>query len=131
MDREKDIDNILKSIKTQKQWDNEKKEYSDLLYEKYKEHLEDYIVVKNKKEYNMLKLGGYIRYINNMDEFKWGGILLKKIKINDIDYMILGNSNMDRYKISYHMNTIFYKKHMTASDKTRKLFISYMDKYEE
>ena len=35
-----------------------------------------------------MDLGGYIRYVDSNNEIKWGGILLKKIKTNNIDYMI-------------------------------------------
>jgi len=75
-----------------------------------------------------MDLGGYIRYVDSDNEIKWGGILLKKIKKNNIDYMIIANSQMKCITVSFYRNTIFYKKHITASDKNRKLFISYLDK---
>ena len=78
---------------------------------------------------NSLKKGGYIRYINLNEELKWGGILLKKYKFDDINMMLLCNSNSKNFSISFEKNYIFYKKHTTQADKTRKLFLSYLDKY--
>lgn len=131
MNREKEIALFLDNIKTQEDWETDKQKYIDNITLQYSNYLEDYKIVKDKNEYNMLKLGGYIRYIDSMDKLKWGGILIKKIKTNDIDYMILGNTNMKRITVSFYRNTIYYKMHATASDKTKKLFISYLDKYNE
>ena len=123
-----ELDDILRTMKTQKEWDADKRKYIESIELKYKGELEDYIPIYDKKSYNFIKIGGYVRYVNSMDEIKWGGILLKKFKENDIDYMILSNSNNKFIKVSFYRNTIFYKKHTTASDKNRKLFISYLDK---
>ena len=88
MNREKEIASFLDNIKTQEDWETDKQKYIDNITLQYSNYLEDYKIVKDKNEYNMLKLGGYIRYIDSMDKLKWGGILIKKIKTNDIDYMI-------------------------------------------
>ena len=129
--REKEIELFLDKIKTQKEWEKDKKIYIEEVTSLYSKYLEDYNIIKDINDYNMIKLGGYIRYVDSMKILKWGGILIKKIKVNDIDYMILGNTNMDRIKVSLYKNTVFYKNHATASDKTKKLFISYLDKYNE
>ena len=129
--REKDIVNIINSIKTQKQWEDEKNDYIDKMYKKYSKELEDYNVITNNKQYDNMELGGYVRYIDGDDELKWGGILLKKYKKNDFNYMILANSKMQRINISYNRNTCFYKKHKTASDNRRQFFMSYLDKIPE
>jgi len=126
-DRETQINNILNNFKSQKEWELEKMKHIDNMQKKYKEYLEDYNLVQNKEEYDMCKLGGYIRYIDNNDIMKWGGILIKKIQLHDIDYMVVLNSQKQSCKVSFNKNIIFYKKHMTANDKTRKLFISYLD----
>ena len=128
IDRKTQIKDFLKTIKTQKEWNTDKKIYVENMIKRYETELEDYMYVGNVNEYDNIKLGGYIRYIDMDDNIHWGGILLKKIKTNDIDYMILCNSSMYRFKIAFYRNTIFYKKHTTSSDKTRKLFISYLDK---
>ena len=127
-DRKKNIESFLNNIITQEEWDNNKDKYIEMIETKYSNYLEDYRVIKNIEDYNNIMVGGYIRYVNSNDELKWGGILLKKVKTNDIDYMIICNSNKNVLKICFYKNTIFYKKHTTASDKTRKLFISYLDK---
>jgi len=129
--RETDIVNIINSIKTQKQWEDEKNDYIDKMYKKYSKELEDYNVITNNKQYDNMELGGYVRYIDGDDELKWGGILLKKYKKNDFNYMILANSKMQRINISYNRNTCFYKKHKTASDNRRQFFMSYLDKIPE
>jgi hypothetical protein len=125
--REKKLDNFLDNYKTQKDWNIEKDDHIQNMIFKYKEYLEDYTIVKDKKDYNNIKVGGYVRFIDCNNNMKWGGILLKKIINNDIDYMIIANTENKKLQVSFYRNTIFYKKHTTASDKTRKLFISYLD----
>ena len=71
------------------------------------------------------------RYFNFNDELKWGGILAKKYNFNDINMMCLLNSFYKKNTISFEKNYVFYKKHTTQADKTRKLFLSYLDKYKE
>lgn len=126
--REKNINNIIDSIKTQKQWEDEKQNYIDKMYKLYSKELEEYNFISNDTEYNNMELGGYIRYISGDDILKWGGILLKKYKKYNFNYMILANSNMQRINVSYNRNTCFYKKHKTAADNRRQLFMSYLDK---
>lgn len=126
--REKNINNIIDSIKTQKQWEDEKQNYIDKMYKLYSKELEEYNFISNDTEYNNMELGGYIRYISGDDILKWGGILLKKYKKYNFNYMILANSNMQRINVSYNHNTCFYKKHKTAADNRRQLFMSYLDK---
>ena len=46
-----------------------------------------------------------------------------------MDLMVLCNSGCNRFVVSFQKNYIFYKNHQTASDKTRKLFMSALDKY--
>ena len=128
MNREKQIDMILSTMKSQKEWIQERNDNIDHLTIVYKAELEDYRPIFDQYDYDNMDLGGYIRYVDSDNEIKWGGILLKKIKKNNIDYMIIANSQMKCITVSFYRNTIFYKKHITASDKNRKLFISYLDK---
>jgi len=127
-DREKNINNLLNNIKTQEEWEYDRDIRTKKLNEKYKKYLEDYKLVKDIDEFNKIKVGGYIRYIDSDDNIKWGGFLLKKYNNNNIDYMIIANSNRKILTVSLYKNLIFYKPHLTSSDKTRKLFISYLDK---
>lgn len=126
--RESKLDLFLNNIKTQKEWEIDKNKYIKKITNLYSTYLEDYTIVKNKNEYDMIKLGGYIRYVDSMEKLKWGGILIKKITHNNIDYMILANTNKYRIIVAFYKNTIYYKNHTTASDKTKKIFISYLDK---
>ena len=116
-----EFDNLLKA---------EAKKRSVEWFKKIKRK-EDYTFVKNEEEYNNIKKGGYIRYFNLNDEIRWGGILLKKYKYEEMNMMILGNSSFKRLIECFDKNTVFNKKHTTQADKTRKLFLSYLDKYDE
>jgi hypothetical protein len=126
--REIEIENLVNSIETQEQYEKKINRKLELFFSKYKEELEDYMYIKNENEYNNLKKGGYIRYIDFNENLRWGGILLKKYDFNSINMMLLCNSSAKTFKISFENNYIFYKKHTTQSDKTRKLFLSYLDK---
>ena len=130
MNRENQIEQILSTMKTQEKWIEERNNNIDKLMIVYRAELEEYRPIFDSYDYNNMDVGGYIRYVDSNNEIKWGGILLKKIKKNNIDYMIVANSQMKCITVSFYRNTIFYKKHTTASDKNRKLFISYLDKME-
>jgi hypothetical protein len=130
-DREKQIDNFLKQIESQEEYEENIKKKINKFYKNYTDELEDYEYIKDLKTFNKIKQGGYIRYFNLNDELKWGGILIKKIKQNDMDLMVLSNTNCKRFVVSFQKNYIFYKNHQTASDKTRKLFMSALEKYTE
>jgi hypothetical protein len=124
--RELKIDQFVNQLGTQEEWEYDMNKKIKKLYEKYSEELEDYIFIKNKKEYNQISNGGYVRYFNLNNELRWGGILLRKDKNKEIDIMILCNSSYKRFIVSFDKNIIFYKKHTTQADKTRKLFLSYL-----
>lgn len=129
--RERSIEQFLDSIITQDEWDKKLQKKINYFYDKYTSELEDYIYIENLDQYNDLNIGGYIRYFNYNDELRWGGFLAKKYNFNDMNMMVLLNSSFKKNTISFEKNYIFYKKHTTQSDKTRKLFISYLDKYKE
>jgi len=122
-DRIKNINNFIDSIISQEEWDNEYNKRIDFLINKYIKQLEkfNYIV---KDEIGSLKMGGYVKYINNMDELIWAGVLYK-IDSNYI-YTIKDNEII---KINKFKNIIFYKNHITQQDKTRDIFITSLDKY--
>ena len=127
--REIQLDYFLNQIESEEEYNNNRNSKVELLKKKYINELEDYQFIYNIKEYNSIKQGGYIRYFNLNEELKWGGILIKKIKNNNMELMILCNSGCNRFVVSLQKNFIFYKPHQTASDKTRKLFMSALDKY--
>ena len=127
--REKQIDLFLKQLETQEEYEDKVNRKVKSFFKEYSEELEDYNYISNIEEYNKIKKGGYVRYFNLNDEIKWGGILIKKTKNNDMDLMVLCNSTCNRFVVSFQKNYIFYKPHQTASDKTRKLFLSALDKY--
>jgi hypothetical protein len=127
--RELKIDNFLKQLESQEEWNIKRKNKVKQFYKLYSKELEDYIFIKNIQIYNQIEVGGYIRYINLNHELKWGGILIKKIVQNDMELMILSNSASDRIIVSFQKNYIFYKKHTTNNDKVRKLFLSVLEKY--
>lgn len=127
--REKQIDSFLSQLETQEEYEYNKKLKVEIFKSKYNDELEDYVYIKNVEDYNKIQKGGYVRYFNLNDELKWGGILIKKIKNNNTDLMVLCNSSCNRFVVSFQKNYIFYKKHQTASDKTRKIFMSALEKY--
>ena len=127
--REKQIDLFLSQIESQKEYEYNIELKIEELKKNIKMNLEDYQFIKDLKQYEKIQNGGYIRYFNLNDELKWGGILIKKINNNDMDLMVLCNSGCNRFVVSFQKNHIFYKPHQTASDKTRKLFLSALDKY--
>jgi len=127
--REKQLELFLNQIDSQEKYEYDRDLKVTQLKKNYNNELEDYNFIKDINEFNNIDKGGYIRYFNLNDEFKWGGILIKKIKNNEMDLMVLCNSGCNRFVVSFQKNYIFYKKHQTASDKTRKLFMSALDKY--
>jgi hypothetical protein len=129
--REKQIESFLSQLESQEEYEFDIKNKVNEFKNKYKDELEDYTFIKDIEEYNKIQKGGYVRYFNLNEEIKWGGILIKKIQNNDMDLMVLCNSGCNRFVVSFQKNYIFYKSHQTASDKTRKLFMSALEKYTE
>lgn len=124
-----DIENFLNNIETQHEYELKNKKIIEKYFKKYSEYLEDYKYVKNIDEFNKLPYGGYIRYVDLDENLKWGGIFLKKYKYKDMTMLLLSNSLSKTFSISFDKNCIFYKKHTSQSDKTRKLFLSYLNEY--
>jgi hypothetical protein len=131
-DREKEISKFVDSIITQEEWVKNKKKHINYLKKKFTKELEKYTFVKSTSELKKLKLGGYIRYFNINDELKWGGILCNinydNVSMNHI--IVVKNITEGHnafYNICFEKNIIFYRNHMTTEDKTRELFISYLD----
>jgi hypothetical protein len=126
--RELDIDSFLNQLGTQEEYEYKNNIKINNLYKKYSEELEDYNYIKNIEDFNNIKTGGYIRYFDLNDNLRWGGIYLKKYNYKEFNMMLLCNSNSQAFNISFEKNTVFYKNHTTQSDKTRKLFLSYLNK---
>ena len=131
-DREKEISKFVDSIITQKEWVKNKTKHINYLKKKFTKELEKYTFVKSINELKKLKFGGYIRYVNMNDELKWGGILCNinydNISMNHI--IVIKKITEERtiyYNICFEKNIIFYRNYMTTEDKTRELFISYLD----
>lgn len=128
-EREKNIDNFINQLGSQDEWKNKINKKIKEFRTKYKKELEDYTYVYDTSNLYQLKVGGYIRYFNFNDEFRWGGILIKVYRDNkrDRDLMIIRNKNYNRYIVSFNNNYVFYKNHKTQSDNYRKLFLSFLD----
>ena len=47
-----------------------------------------------------------------------------------MNMMCLLNSSYKKNTISFEKNYVFYKKHTTQADKNKKIFLSYLDKYD-
>ena len=94
------------------------------LQEKYEIELKDYIYI-HPSNVNIIKKGGYIRYINIDEEIKWGGAVINIININNLSKLIiqLKNTNDKFWKIKFNKYYVFYKNHVTYRDTFKNLFI--------
>lgn len=119
-DRLKDIDNFVNNFFPN---NNETPEEKANNYIKEFTDLKDFKFIRTIEDFNNLKLSNRIRYVNNKNEFRWGGILIKKIKKNDNRYLILANSEMKYFTISYDRNYIFKKKIKKRNDSLRDIFL--------
>ena len=131
--RLKEIDNLINSIKTEDEYNNEIKEKLDEYKNKFKEELDGYVEILSLEDLYSLKLAGYIRYVNLKGEIRYGGILIKVFKteseddFNKKNLLLLKNSHGKRYSISWEKNYIFYKQQTKKGDNLRNLFISLLD----
>ena len=83
--------------------------YIDVLINKYKVELEDYIYIKNVIDFSLLLPKGSIKYINKYDlELRYGGLLIKIYNKNNKWYCIVKKYNNKRYNVSFENNYIFY-----------------------
>ena len=87
------------------------------------DNLKEFKYIRTIEDFNKLKLGCRIRYVNNKEEFRWGGLLIKKIKKKEGRYLILANSEMKYFQISYDINYIFTKKVKKRNDNLRDIFL--------
>ena len=128
-DRLNDINNIVNSIKTQKNFNKDLENKADEYKKKYPDLLNKYQLIKSKKYLEKCKNGGYIRYIKKNGEIRYGGILLKVFKPpnSDITMLLLQNKNNNKWSITWERNIIFYKDQVKKGDNLRNLFISLLD----
>jgi hypothetical protein len=131
-DREKAISKFVDSIITQEEWVKNKKKHINYLKKKFTNELNKYTFINSINELKKLKLGGYIRYVNINDELKWGGALCKinydHTSMNNIIVISnINDGNKTYYNVCFEKNFFFYRNHITREDKTRELFVSYLD----
>jgi hypothetical protein len=126
--REKQNNLFIDNILTQDDWYKNKMTYIENLSKKYINELNSYICIENVDELDNIKIGGYIKYVTFNGELKWGGKLIKKLKLGNLNYLLISNSSNNLFKICFEKNYIFYKKHTTSADKMREIFISHLDK---
>jgi len=122
-DRIKNINKLIDEIISDKDWNNDFNIRFNFLIDKYKKQLDTFNFII-KDEIKLLKLGGYIKYINTNDDLIWAGVLYK---IDNRYLYTIKNNNI--IKINTINNLIFYKKHVTSEDKRRDIFISSLNKY--
>ena len=81
----------------------------NILINKYKVELEDYIYIKNVIDFSLLLPKGSIKYINKYDlDLRYGGLLIKTYNKNNKWYGIVKKYNNKRYNVSFENNYIFY-----------------------
>ena len=127
--RLKDIENLVDQVKSQEKWQSEMNKKIYKWKSDYEKELEDYEFIESEEELKRTaKKGGYVRYFNANDELRYGGFLVNIFQDNEITKITLMNTMGKRWAISWTRNYIFYKKHTTANDKLRKIFISLLEK---
>lgn len=101
----------------------DEEDYINIIFQKFSNLLVDYTYIS--EDYDNLKLGGYVRYINLNEELRFGGILIAKENEEDIfnTRLVLKNTTNNIWKISLLHNYIFYKSHKTKNDKFKNLFL--------
>ncbi len=122
-DRIKDINKFIDNIITQDEWEDNFNKRFELICNKYKIELENYDYI-SKNNIDKLKIGGYIKYINTLDELYFGGALVKITS----EYIYMKKDNII-IKINKFKNIIFYRNHRTSIDKLRDIFMTGMEKY--
>ena len=126
--RLKDIENFVNQTKSQEKWQSELNKKIYKWKSEYEKELEDYIFIESESDLKSIaKKGGYIRYFNANDELRYGGFLVNIFEDNEITKITLMNTMGKRWVVSWTRNYIFYKKHTTANDKLRKIFISLLE----
>jgi hypothetical protein len=126
--RLKDIENFVNQTKSQEKWQSELNKKIYKWKSEYEKELEDYIFIESEVDLkSTAKKGGYIRYFNANDELRYGGFLVNIFEDNEITKITLMNTMGKRWVVSWTRNYIFYKKHTTANDKLRKIFISLLE----
>ena len=102
---------------------SDEEDYINIIFQKFNNFLVDYTYISD--DYDNLKLGGYVRYINLNEELRFGGILIAKENEEDIfnTRLVLKNTTNNIWKISLLHNYIFYKSHKTKNDKFKNLFL--------
>jgi len=119
-DRLKNIDNIINKLFPNNNITPEEKANN---YIKKYEYLKGFTFIRTDQDFENLKLSYRIRYVNSNGDFRWGGILIKKIKENDEKYLILGNCELKYFTISYDKNYIFFKRIKKRNESLRELFL--------
>ena len=128
-ERMDDINNIIDSIKTQKEFDKELKKKANKYYEKYPDLLNNYQLITDKNSLKNCKNAGCIRYVNSKGEIRYGGILLKIYNPpdSDVTFLLLKNTNNHKWNISWERNIIFYKDQVKKGDNLRNLFVTLLN----
>ena len=126
--RLKDIENFVNQTKSQEKWQSDLNKKIYKWKSDYEKELEDYEFIQTEKElFKIAKKGGYVRYFNSNEELRYGGFLVNIFQDKDIIKLTIMNTMGKRWAISWTRNYIFYKKHTTANDKLRKIFISLLE----
>jgi hypothetical protein len=99
----------------------------------YKQQLQNYKLITHENITTMTK-GGYVKYINNNFELKYGGIIVgfyhKGQKIPKVtsttmltELVLLVKNNIGLQRINFSKNYIFYMNHRTTNEKLRTIFL--------
>ena len=118
-------DEIIDQILSQKEWKDKLKNTIYFYMKKYPDNLKNYTYVYKPKT---LISGGYIKYINKNDQLKGAYIYIKTIKKYNKTELLLKTLEGNYFKILFENNFVFFRKHLTAGDKLKDIFITFIDK---
>lgn len=117
--KKEDIDRFIDKLFPMEEQIRKTKKRDRKLRKYYGKELEDYNIVTTLEELRNLKKGGYIKYVNEKNELKFGGYLQDIIKEKD-NTIIITRYHKNLY---WSYNTIYYRNHVSRSDKMRNFFI--------
>lgn len=107
------------------------------IFEKYRQKLKDYQYIDSTKAH-LLKKGGYVYYIDQNHNLKFGGILLNFIyegryvpEVNPncqlMKLKLVLRNEIGVYQLGFMKYYLFFRKHRSSNDKLRELFLSTID----
>jgi len=121
----KKVNNLIDSIFDKEKDYNKDVKNFERCQKLYNDELQGYEMIRTIKQLKKMKPGGYVRYINEDGELRFGGIFTKLIinHENVKNKYILILRNKKSWGVSWNKNIIFYKNHVTKGENFKKMLI--------